>query len=204
MFGVLTIYVIVYLHTSSFQSSHASTYPMILWLILILFIENISIIHSCNAGFTVYVYPLPWQFLERQIQARKDRSYHICRKCIWEQFALEYIIYDYFTQFCGRVYNPNHADFFYLPIVREIDYRIGLYQKGGRDPSLIERILLNAIEKNDTSLWKQSFNLTDKYWHRNGGSDHIIVMAAPVTNLRHESNMRGFFHYVSLINLYIE
>jgi len=135
--------------------------------------------------------------MARQEQARTNHSYHICRKCIWEQFALEYILYDYFTQFCGRVYNPDNADYFYLPIVREIDYRIGMYQKGGRDPSIIEKTLLNAIEKNDTLLWKQIFQISDRYWHRHGGSDHIIAMAAPVTNLRHQSNMRGFFHYVS-------
>ena len=52
------------------------------------------------------------------------------------------------------------------------------------------------MEKGDTSHWLKVFNVTDKYWKRHNGSDHIIVMPAPVTNFRHQSNMRGFFHYV--------
>ena len=27
---------------------------------------------------------------------------------------------DFFTQFCGRTEDPNEADFFYLPIVRDV------------------------------------------------------------------------------------
>jgi hypothetical protein len=45
--------------------------------------------------------------------------------------------------------------------------------------------------------WKEYLNITDEYWVKNNGADHIIVMPAPVTNLRHETSMRGFFHYVS-------
>ena len=30
--------------------------------------------------------------------------------------------------------------------------------------------------------------------------DHIIVMPAPVTNLRHQTSMRGFFHYMMQLN----
>ena len=40
------------------------------------------------------------------------------------------------------------------------------------------------------------FNVTDKWWRRRNGMDHILVMPAPVTNLRHEGGMRGFFHYM--------
>lgn len=31
---------------------------------------------------------------------------------------------------------------------------------------------------------------------RHNGADHILVMPAPVTNFRHQTNMRGFFHYM--------
>ena len=53
------------------------------------------------------------------------------------------------------------------------------------------------MEKNDSSLWKDTFQLTDEHWRRSQGGNHIIAMPAPVTNLRHESSMRGFFHYMS-------
>jgi hypothetical protein len=56
------------------------------------------------------------------------------------------------------------------------------------------------MEKNDSKLWKSYFNITDKYWNKNHGSDHILVIPAPVTNLRHQSSMRGYFHY--MLHLY--
>ena len=154
----------------------------------------------CKYDFTVYVYPLspnlsPLRLAE---EARKNQTYHVCRKCIFEQFALEYVLYDFFTQFCGRTYIPEEADYFYLPIVRDIDYRVALQTGGKRDPSLTENALLQAIENKNFGPWNQYLNVTDMYWKKNGGADHIIAMPAPVTNLRHQSSMRGFFHYVSL------
>ncbi len=159
---------------------------------------SLNVVHiegSCEVSFNVYVYPISDQLLKNAEDARKNRTFHVCKKCIYEQFALEYIIFDYFTQFCGRTYNPDEADYFYLPIIRDVDYRIAL-QTGQRSPSVIESALLDAIEKKDMKLWRETFNVTDQYWLRNGGADHILVMPAPVTNFRHQSNMRGFFHYV--------
>jgi len=119
----------------------------------------------------------------------------VCRKCIYEQFALEYVMYDHFTRFCGRTLVPEEADFFYLPIIRDLDYRIAL-QKGDRKPSPIDQALLHALENRDFTGWHQVFNVTSEYFRRHDGADHIIVMPAPVTNFRHQTNMRGFFHYV--------
>jgi Exostosin family len=155
---------------------------------------------SCKYDFTVYVYPLSPNLspLKLAEEARHNQTYHVCRKCIFEQFALEYVLYDFFTQFCGRTSNPEEADYFYLPIVRDIDYRYALQHGGKRDPSLTENALLQAIEKKNFGPWNQYLNVTDVYWKKNGGADHIIAMPAPVTNLRHQSSMRGFFHYVSV------
>lgn len=148
----------------------------------------------------MYVYEINLALSENAEKARKEQSYHVCTKCIYEQFALEYIIYDYFTKFCGRTYNPDDADYFYLPIIKDIDYRIALAKNGNRQSSPIEQALLDAIEKNNLTLWKEVFQVTDAYWKRNNGADHILVMPAPVTNLRHQSNMRGFFHYMMQLN----
>eukprot|EP01034_Spumella_vulgaris_P021329 gene21329-27359_t len=65
-----------------------------------------------------------------------------------------------------------------------------------RAPSQSEQALLLLLEKDDSSMWKEVFRVTDKYWRKHGGGDHIIVMPAPVTNLRHESSQRGYFHYM--------
>lgn len=152
---------------------------------------------SCSVPFKVFVYDIPKALLLRGEEARKNQTYHVCKKCIYEQFALEYVIFDYFTQFCGRTYNPEEADYFYLPIIRDIDYRIALSSGGSRTPSPIDQALIDIIEKGDSTTWKQVFQVSDQYWHRHNGSDHIIVMPAPVTNFRHQTSRRGYFHYVS-------
>ena len=157
---------------------------------------------ACPYDFKVYVYELPKSLDSIRLgdEARRNRTLHVCQKCILEQFALEYIVQDFFTQFCGRTYSPAEADFFYLPIIRDAEYRMRLEERGNpkkRNPSPAESALLLLMEKNDSSLWKSVFQLPDDYWRRIGGGDHIIAMPAPVTNLRHESSMRGFFHYMS-------
>lgn len=96
---------------------------------------------------------------------------------ILEQFALEYIIFDFFTQFCGRTYNPDEADYFYLPLVRDAEYRVTLQSSiRNRAPSSAEIALLDILEKKDSTAWKRVFNVTDHYFWEKGGADHIIVM----------------------------
>eukprot|EP01039_Chlorochromonas_danica_P004619 gene4619-5062_t len=156
---------------------------------------------QCAYGFTVYVYPIPATLNAIRIseEARRNGTLHVCRKCILEQFALEYIVYDFFTSFCGRVHRPDQADYFYLPLVRDAEFRYAMQEYGNRfrTPSPAEDALLDLMEKNDSAKWREVFGVTDHYWHRHQGADHIIVMPAPVTNLRHETGMRGFFHYMS-------
>ena len=175
-------------------------YPSVVLLLLLFSIlgEDTSQ-HNCKYDFTVFVYPLSSSLSPLRLaeEARRNQTYHVCKKCIYEQFALEYVVHDFFTQFCGRTYNPEDADYFYLPIVRDIDFRVALPD---RSPSLIENVLIEAIEKNNLAPWKAYLNVTEKYCKKNNGEEHIIAMPAPVTNLRHQSSMRGFFHYVSQFN----
>jgi Exostosin family len=155
---------------------------------------------KCKYDFKVYVYEVPWSIPSVRLaaEARVNRTLHVCKKCLMEQFALEYIVSDFFLQFCGRTFDPTEADFFYLPLIRDAEYRDVLLGKSNakRKPSYTEEALLNIIEKGNSAKWKDYFNITDKFWRARGGSDHIIVMPAPVTNLRHESGKRGFFHYM--------
>jgi hypothetical protein len=209
---------------------------------------------TCPYDFTVYVYDIPITIDSIRIskEARKNHTLHVCHKCILEQFSLEYIVYDFFINFCGRTFNPKIADYFYLPIIRDAEFRYNLNKKGNRyrQSSLTEQALIDIIEKNDSTLWKLIFNITDQYWYqlkidnnddnnyssstsstrRSGSSsdsnqlyhlhhhqninpdnnnqqqqqqqqmyygyNHIIVMPAPVTNLRHETSQRGYFHYM--------
>jgi hypothetical protein len=154
---------------------------------------------GCAYDFKVYVYDIPKTLAAIRVseEARKNLTLHVCHKCILEQFSLEYIINDFFLGFCGRTYDPNEADFFYLPLVRDAEFRQTLQASTrNRAPSLAESALLGVLEKNDSTLWHSVFNVTDKYWFANHGADHIIAMPAPVTNIRHETSQRGFFHYM--------
>ena len=153
---------------------------------------------TCQYDFSVYVYPLSPSLAPLKLaeEARRNQTWHVCQKCIYEQFALEYVVYDFFTQFCGRTHDPEEADYFYLPIVRDVVFRASLPE---RHPSEVETVLIQAIEKGNMAPWREYLNVTDRYWIRNGGADHIIAMPAPVTNLRHQSNIRGFAHYVSCL-----
>lgn len=135
----------------------------------------------CRTRYKVYVYPLPAALIERAEDARKNFGYHVCKKCIFEQFSLEYIIFDYFMQnSCVRTHDPHQADLFYLPIIRDVDYRIALsspiirtVRGHSRTPSPIDNALIEAMEKNNTKEWLDVFNVTDYYWHRRHGADHV-------------------------------
>lgn len=154
---------------------------------------------ACQYDFKVYVYDIPADLNAIRIseEARRNQTLHVCHKCILEQFSLEYIMNDFFVNFCGRTRNPEEADFFYLPLVRDAEFRM-MQSIGTRNraPSTAENALLSVLEKNDTTLWRSVFSITDKYWHAHKGADHILVMPAPVTNIRHETSQRGFFHYM--------
>jgi hypothetical protein len=155
---------------------------------------------SCPYQYKVYVYPLDPSLSVVRLaeEARTNRSLHVCRKCILEQFALEYVFHDFFTQFCGRTEDPEEADFFYLPIVRDAEYRWNMHlkMKGAKSPSRAEEAIISLIEKDDPKPWQSYFGTTMEYWNRRKGADHIFIMPAPVTNFRHESNARGFFHFM--------
>lgn len=50
----------------------------------------------------------------------RTRSYTYYPLLSQEQFALEYVVHDFLTQFCGRTTDPEKADFFYLPVIRDV------------------------------------------------------------------------------------
>ena len=158
----------------------------------------------CPYDYKVYVYEIPENLPSVSIgrEARSNRTLHICKKCMLEQFALEYIVTDFFTQFCGRTMNPSEADFFYLPLLRDAEYRVAIDSRSRtkRQPSSTEEALLDILERGESNKWTKLFNVTAKYWNAHSGSDHIIAMPAPVTNLRHETSKRGFFHYMMHLN----
>merc|ERR1712054_308855 len=82
----------------------------------------------CPYKFKVYVYPLPASLgaVKNGREARENRTLHICKKCILEQFSLEYIIEDFFINTCARTFDPEEADYFYLPLLRDAEFRLAM------------------------------------------------------------------------------
>jgi len=107
--------------------------------------KNFSVMLRCNDF--LYFSCVNFNFIFHQ-SARTTRTFHTCKKCIYEQFALEYVLFDYFTSTCHRTENPEDADYFYLPIIRDVDYRIALSKNGDRTPSVIESALLDGEKLN--------------------------------------------------------
>ena len=103
-------------------------------------------------------------------------------------------IYTIFIHYIRTPYTIHH---------RDAEFRYTLDDKTNnhkRHPSYIEQTLIEILEKSKYTKWLLYTNNTTKYWLRYHGADHILVMPAPVTNLRHEQSRRGFFHY--MLHLY--
>ena len=59
----------------------------------------------------------------------------------------------------------------------------------------------NLLNYHKYSKFYEIYNYTIKYIIKKELYDHIIIMPAPVTNLKHETSRRGFFHYlIHLLN----
>ena len=110
---------------------------------------------TCPFSFKLYIYDLPPHIppIKLAEEARHNKTYHVCQKCIYEQFSLELIVYDYFAQFCGRTLDPEEADYFYLPVARDVEYREQM-SRGKKVPSMMDNVFLAALEKKDLGPWR--------------------------------------------------
>jgi hypothetical protein len=48
----------------------------------------------------------------------------------------------------------------------------------------------------DYEDWTRLFGLTDRYWKRRNGSDHILVFSEPLQGLGHPKGKRGSYHFI--------
>ncbi|KAH8071452.1 protein kinase [Aureococcus anophagefferens] len=85
---------------------------------------------------------------------------------------LELILHDFFTKACVRTRDPEAADLFFVPHYGDV-----LYRETGRGdkPSAYEAALLDILERQDTTAWERTFNVTGEYWTRRGGGDHVLL-----------------------------
>ena len=192
------------------STTNYSTSPLITTATLAIPLNQSSSL--CPYTFKLFIYPFEHLLPSFQIaeQARHNQTYHIRPGHIYEQFSLEYIIYDYFSQFCGRTMNPDEADYFYIPMMRDVEFRYTYDNKPHnshnnnknnknngkkRLPSYTEQIFIDILEQNNYNKWLSYTNYTTKYWQRYNGADHILIMPAPLTDFRHEIPVYSYIHY---------
>jgi hypothetical protein len=95
-----------------------------------------------------------------------------------------------------RTYDPDKATLFWVPYLPSVEFHAGVR---GPPPthqtSVYAQAISDAID-GDFTGWQQQFGLTDKYWQRRGGADHILVFSEPLQGLTHPKNKRGSYHFV--------
>ena len=159
-------------------------FPLI--VIVVLFLNNLisNLSSVCNVDFKVYVYETP--LLELSEDYRPNDTFAGSQ----QQYSLGLIVYNYFNHFCGRTLNPDEADYFYLPQSDDVLFHV--VKKGTQ--SYTQQAFMAVINDEFDSKFKIS-NITNKYWLRNSGSDHIIVIPAPLIDM--EQDFATLRHYVS-------
>lgn len=168
--------------------------------------KNKNYFQSCPYNFKIYVYDLPDNHSGSLLaeHARNQTEYNVCNDCNYSQFSLEFVINDFFLQFCGRTTNPDEADFFYLPVIKDTEYRYRrLNLQQFREPSLTEYSFIDAIENQNFNILKNYFDITDKYLKRRGGYDHIVIIVTPVSAFYHTSTPYLTHHFLPLLTNFI-
>ena len=65
-----------------------------MFVVLVLFVLLSEALLACNPpGYKVYVYDVAASLSLNSEKAREERNFHVCKKCIYEQFSLEYVIH---------------------------------------------------------------------------------------------------------------
>ena len=164
---------------------------------LLVLLLCISGTQTCHFSFKVYVYD--FKVLYGQKATAMSNA---CRRCLMPQFALEYVLFDFFSKFCGRTTNPDEADYYFVPLVPDIEARPWLYRSSveSRIDSRLDTILMEAIEFNNMNPWKHHLAVTDKYWRRHMGADHIIVVPPLLSTEAGSEGARGFSQYLLQLN----
>ena len=97
---------------------------------------------------------------------------------------------------CLTTSDPSTAKLFYVPFQSDLEFRTTACKVSDRSQTAHSLALEKAMN-GDYSLWEETWGLPKKWWERNKGADHIVVMAAPLTGLTHPSSKRGDWHYIT-------
>ncbi len=96
---------------------------------------------------------------------------------------------------CLRTHDPEQATLFYVPYMPATEFHNGNLSLGDYSPSPYGMALIDVLDHKYEG-WESLFGLTSQYWHRRGGSDHILVFSEPLHGLWHPRSRRGSFHFI--------
>lgn len=120
----------------------------------------------------------PWLAINDELRQKAEQIYSATVDAA-NHYSLEVYIYDIMThpESCLTTDDPEQAKLFYVPHLSTLFYRYGgmkLLKRYTKFPPWA-RAIHGATEGNFTD-WARYFGLTGKYWKRNSGTDHILVM----------------------------
>lgn len=138
----------------------------------------------------------PWLKIDEQTRYNETNHYHVTSQ--HAQFSTELLVRQILTHpdSCLRTHNPEHAKLFWVPYLPSVEFHAGIRgPPPSHQTSVYASAISNAISGRDYSDWKRLFGLTDEYWKRRNGSDHILVFSEPLQGLQHPKGKRGSFHF---------
>eukprot|EP00980_Cylindrotheca_fusiformis_P029974 scaffold24130_cov142-Cylindrotheca_fusiformis.AAC.4 len=145
----------------------------------------------------VNVSSFPWQEIDRRTKAN-ERFHYRFRDFRGTQYSTELLVREIITNpnSCLRSKDPETATLFYVPYLPSMEFHNGNLFPKSLQTSPYSQAIVNAIDRRDYSEWKRLFGVTDKYWKRRNGSDHILVFSEPCHGLNHLQAARGNVVYI--------
>jgi len=139
----------------------------------------------------------PWPWIAWNEKSKEGRWAHYVLGGQADQFTLEIILNDLFTHpgSCLRSFDPKSAKLFFVPFLHSVAGHQGKVFQADFSTTPHAKAMLDASDGNYTN-WKEVWGLTDEYWSRRDGADHIVVQSEPCHGFTHPRMKRGSHHYV--------
>jgi len=140
-----------------------------------------------------------WPWIDIDLSARNASEAHYDRTSPGQQYSTEHMIRELMInpKSCLRSYDPETADLFYVPYMVSTEHHLGRTRVNPDfQLSRYGKAIRDIVEKGDHTAWESTWGLTDKYWKRKDGADHILVFSEPLHGLWHPRNQRGSFHFL--------
>ena len=139
-----------------------------------------------------------WPWIAIQKASMEGEWGHYAPASQMDQYTLEVIVNTIFTHpdSCLRTYDPESAKLFHVPFYNSIHFHNGKTFAQDYSTTNYAQALMDIMERENYDSWQKVWGITDKYWKRRGGADHVSVMTEPLHGFWHPRNKRGSFHFI--------